>query len=286
MDDSSDMLENHKSFILKQIRAQSEQLCKLREELHDAFRSWIPIRTRTRKQLEELATKLHEHHRNVNISTITGASMGTIGGILSVAGLIAAPFTFGAGIVVSIVGAAIGGAGGLVMSGSKVAEIILEKLGLKEVQEAIEDDCKACNKLQGQLDSLENVISSLAELVKQLQGDKVLLRELEGSGFEFLSQRISYEEIGASTEESRIRCQVLQSSHFRSHNICISGRYCRRCSQKCGYCGNARGTRCWFCNQRRSVAAGYHVTCEIIFGAASWIHICSCTRYLADSWRT
>ena len=201
MDDSSDMLENHKSFILKQIRAQYEQLCKLREELHDAFRSWIPIRTRTRKQLEELATKLHEHHRNVNISTITGASMGTIGGILSVAGLIAAPFTFGAGIVVSIVGAAIGGAGGLVMSGSKVAEIILEKLGLKEVQEAIEDDCKACNKLQEQLDSLENVISSLAELVKQLQGDKVLLRELEGSGFEFLSQRISYEEIGASTEE-------------------------------------------------------------------------------------
>ena len=201
MDDSSDMLENHKSFILKQIRAQNEQLCKLREELHDAFRSWIPIRTRTRKQLEELATKLQEHHRNVNISTITGASMGTIGGILSVAGLIAAPFTFGAGIVVSIVGAAIGGAGGLVMSGSKVAEIILEKLGLKEVQEAIEDDCKACNKLQEQLDSLENVISSLAELVKQLQGDKVLLRELEGSGFEFLSQRISYEEIGASIKE-------------------------------------------------------------------------------------
>ena len=201
MDDSSDMLENHKSFILKQIRAQNEQLCKLREELHDAFRSWIPIRTRTRKQLEELATKLHEHHRNVNISTITGASMGTIGGILSVAGLIAAPFTFGAGIVVSIVGAAIGGAGGLVMSGSKVAEIILEKLGLKEVQEAIEDDCKACNKLQEQLDSLENVISSLAELVKQLQGDKVLLRELEGSGFEFLSQRISYEDIGASIKE-------------------------------------------------------------------------------------
>ena len=44
--------------------------------------------------------------------------MGTIGGILSVAGLIAAPFTFGAGIVVSLVGAGIGGAGGLVMSGS------------------------------------------------------------------------------------------------------------------------------------------------------------------------
>ncbi|CAH3119443.1 unnamed protein product [Porites lobata] len=122
-------------------------------------------------------------------------------GILRVAGLIAAPFTFGAGIVVSIVGAGIGGAGGLVMSCSKVAEIILEKLGLKEVQETIEDDRKACSELQKQLDPLENFISSLAEFLKPLHDDAVLLRELEGSGFEFLSQRISYEEIGASTEE-------------------------------------------------------------------------------------
>ena len=111
-EDSSDVLENNESIIVNQITAQFEQLRKLREELHDAFLSWIPIRTRTKEQLKELATNLHEHHRNVNISTITGASMGTIGGILSVAGLIAAPFTFGAGIVVSLVGAGIGGAGG------------------------------------------------------------------------------------------------------------------------------------------------------------------------------
>ncbi|CAH3172214.1 unnamed protein product [Porites evermanni] len=120
-------------------------------------------------------------------------------GILRVAGLIAAPFTFWAGIVVSIV--VIGGAGGMVMSGSKVVEIILESLGLKEVQAAIEDDREACSELQKQLDSLKNFISSLAEFLKPLHDDAVLLRELEGSGVEFLSQRISYEEIGASTEE-------------------------------------------------------------------------------------
>ena len=127
--------------------------------------------------------------------------MGTIAGILSAAGLIAAPFTFGAGIVVSLAGAGIGGEGGLVMCGSKVVEIILEKLALKEVQAVIEDDREACSGLQKQLDSLENFISSLAELLKPLHDKAVLLRELEGSGFEFLSQRISYEEIGASTEE-------------------------------------------------------------------------------------
>ena len=127
--------------------------------------------------------------------------MGTIGGILSVAGLIAAPFTFGFGIVVSLVGVGIGGTGGLVLSGSKVLDIILEKLGLKKVQRAIEDDREACSELQKQLDALENFISSLAKFLKPLHDDAVLLRELEGSGFEFLSQGISYEEIGASTEE-------------------------------------------------------------------------------------
>ena len=174
---------------MNQITEQFEQLRRLREELQNTFLRWIPIRTRTKEQLDELATNLHEHHKNVNISTATGASMGTLGGILSVAGLVAlfaAPFTFGAaaaaGIVVSLVGAGIGGAGGLVMSGSKVAEIILEKSGLKDVQAAIEEDHEACRELQQKLDSMENFIFQLVQFPKPLDNNAMLRRELEGSG--------------------------------------------------------------------------------------------------------
>lgn len=174
------------SFIVKQITEKFENLRQLRIELNKAFIRWIPKRKITKKQLEELASTLHEHHRNVNITTITGAGMGTVGGVLSIAGLIAAPFTFGAGIVVSLIGAGIGGAGGLVMSGSKVVEIILTKLGLKDVQLAIDEDREACENLQQQLDSLESFISELAGFLKPLHDDAVLMRELEGSGFEFL----------------------------------------------------------------------------------------------------
>ena len=42
-------------------------------------------------------------------------------------------------------------------------------------------------KLRKQLDSLENFISSLAEFLKPLHDDAVLLREFEGSGFELVS---------------------------------------------------------------------------------------------------
>ena len=142
------------------------------------------------EQLEELATKLHEYHRNVNISTATGASMGTVGGILSIAGLITAPFTFGAGLIVTLVGAGIGGAGGLVMAGTKIAEVIVSKAGVNAVQQAIGEDTDACIALQQQLDELESFISDLVVFLRPLLDDALMrdrvMRELEGSGFQFL----------------------------------------------------------------------------------------------------
>ncbi|XP_068762403.1 apolipoprotein L3-like [Montipora capricornis] len=204
-DNRDDVAATKDSLIVNQTREGFEELHRLRMKLIYAFVQWIPIRQRTIKRLEELATKLHEHHRNVNIATVTGTSMCTVGSILSAAGLITAPFTFGAGIIVSLVGAGIGGTGGLAMSGSKVVEKILEKLRLKDVQLAIDEDHTACVELEQQLDSLKDFISQLAELLNSLKtplpDDALLLRELEGNGFQFLRARIFSNVIGSSTKE-------------------------------------------------------------------------------------
>jgi len=177
--------------IVNQFTDKFDKISQLREELNDAFVEWIPKRRRTKEQLEELAAKLHEHHRNVNITTITGAGLGTVGGILSIAGLLAAFFTFGAGIIVSLIGAGIGGAGGLVMTGSKAVEMILTKLGVKDVQLAIDEDRDACRNLQQQLDALESLITDLVECLAHHRDDPVLMRELQRSGFEFLDRQFS-----------------------------------------------------------------------------------------------
>ena len=197
------MPDHQESFIVNQITEKFDNLCQLREELKEALVEWISKRGHTREKLEELASKLHEHHRNVNISTITGASMGTVGGILSIAGLIAAPFTFGAGIIVSLIGAGIGGAGALVLSGSKAVEIILTKLGLKEVLLAIDEDRDACTNLQQRLDSLESFISELAGsgFLKPVQDDAVLMRELEARGFGFLHRLFSEDHMTSTGEK-------------------------------------------------------------------------------------
>ena len=146
------------------------------------------------EQLKELETKLHEHHGNVNISTIRGASMGAS----AVARWIPAAFIRGAAVATRVA-AGIVTAGGLVMSGSKVVEI-MEKLGLEDVQAAIKEDHEACTKLQQQLDCLEDFISKLAQILKPLDDDAILLRELEGTGFDFLRERIMSVDIGSPTE--------------------------------------------------------------------------------------
>ena len=201
-DDRGDLLgENHDSFIVSQITEQFGQLRRLSVDLQNAFLRWISIRSRTMQQLEELATKLH---KITNIAAAAGATMGSVGGILSVAGLIATPLTLGVvgsiAATMMVAGASIGGAGAFVLSGSPVVEALLLKLGLKDVQAAIEKDREACTELQQQLDSLENFVHGVAEFLKPLPADPMLLRPLEGSGFEFLRERIAFEDVGSSTE--------------------------------------------------------------------------------------
>ena len=168
-----------------QVKTKVLELDQLKEDLFENFRQWRPTRKRTREKLEELASKLQEQHIRGSKSTIVGASAGTVGGILAIAGLITAPFTFGAGFVVSLFGAGIGVVGGLVMSVSKVVEVTLAKLGLKEVQRAIDEDEEASGRLRERLVGLEKFISDL--------------REIESNGVEFLRSR-ARREFPTSTE--------------------------------------------------------------------------------------
>ena len=160
------------------------------------------MRACTKALLEELASKLHEHHRNVNIAHFSGRAAAIVGGILVIAGIIAVPFTLGMGAILSVLGAVTGDAGAFVMVESNLVEII-EKLGLQEVQAAIEEDRNTCKKLQQQLDFLGDFISEMAMDLRSMYeygviDDGILLKELEGSGFQFLRRRI-FEGIGSST---------------------------------------------------------------------------------------
>lgn len=129
-------------------------LDRLRKELLDAFRHWLPVRRNTKGKLEELARNLPSLLRKPDVSF--AAKVGFALGVL------AAPFTSWA----SLMGAAAeGGSGAAIGAGMSYLSVEdEEKLGLARVQAAIDEDLVACARLKVQLDIIDKTFTSSTEI--------------------------------------------------------------------------------------------------------------------------
>ncbi|XP_055487162.1 apolipoprotein L3-like [Leucoraja erinacea] len=63
------------------------------------------------RELQEIANSIDRYHKGATIANVTGSNAGAVGGVLTFAGIIAAPFTAGGSLILTAVGASIGGAG-------------------------------------------------------------------------------------------------------------------------------------------------------------------------------
>ena len=128
----------------------NQTLDRLRKELHEAFRRWIPIRRHTKEELESLKRNLMlRKPKRVATWTAVGAGLG---------GILAAPLTFGASLAVTTAAAGIGAALGARTSNLTIEEE--QKYRLSQVQMAIDSDRRACAELQQLLDSLNRAFTS------------------------------------------------------------------------------------------------------------------------------
>ncbi|CAH3160661.1 unnamed protein product, partial [Porites lobata] len=119
-----------------------------RKELREAFLHWIQVRRHTKEELKHLERKLELAKRSITTETVIGAAVGgavgsaavvvTSVGAAAVGAAIAAPFTFGASLMLPAAGA---GIGALIASYRGTEE--QKKFRLSEVQVAIEKDRKA-----------------------------------------------------------------------------------------------------------------------------------------------
>ena len=128
-------------------------LDRLRTELHDAFRLWLPVRRNTKEKLEEFARNLPSLLRKPDISTTLAASAAS-----AVVGGLAAPFTFGASLMAAAAGAGLGAliGGSTWYRSAEEGKILM----IVSVQRAIDTDHRACVELQEQLDSLKETFTS------------------------------------------------------------------------------------------------------------------------------
>jgi len=106
------------------------------------YGGWRDKRALTMHTLLSLADDLEHHRLNVNISVVTGSSVGATGGILAIVGLALAPETFGVSLILTAVGTAASVAGGVTSLGSNIADCVIAKKRMKLAQEAIDEDVK------------------------------------------------------------------------------------------------------------------------------------------------
>ncbi len=151
-----------------------QELIVLSAELRMAYTIWNPIRKKIITQLRLKEEELIRTTKNVRIARGVGAGVGIIGGAVAIGGFIMAPFTLGGSLLVSGIGAGIGAAGGLTSIGATVAEKVIEKSELKEVNNLLTIHDQLCKEMQSLYKLLEDEARRLAHDNPRLSSDDVM----------------------------------------------------------------------------------------------------------------
>ena len=133
----------------------------------DEFEQSALISLRTMK---ECAEQLDKVASDTGIATTVGGAAGITGGILGLAGLIAAPFTFGLSLGLTIGGAAVGVAGGAATLTGSLVNQSWEHSENKEFQEEVASLRMGVLRLQGFMHLYNNMMVELKEFLETEQG--------------------------------------------------------------------------------------------------------------------
>ncbi|XP_036934128.1 calcium/calmodulin-dependent protein kinase type 1D-like [Acanthopagrus latus] len=90
-------------------------------------------------KLTSVADSLERVHQGATIGSLTGGVIGAMGGITSIVGLVLAPFTLGASLVVTGVGVGVGVAGGLTAGASNITNMVNQSSDRKTVGSIIKE---------------------------------------------------------------------------------------------------------------------------------------------------
>ncbi|XP_061581219.1 serine/threonine-protein kinase 4-like [Cololabis saira] len=91
------------------------------------------------KALRDLADGLERVHEGTTIGSLAGGVIGAAGGITSIVGLILAPFTLGASLIVTGVGVGVGALGGLTAGVSNITNMVNQSTDRKAVHSIIKE---------------------------------------------------------------------------------------------------------------------------------------------------
>ncbi|KAI4881530.1 hypothetical protein NFI96_008385, partial [Prochilodus magdalenae] len=89
------------------------------------------------RKLNTITHDLETTHRNATIGSLSGGVIGAAGGITSIVGLVLAPFTLGASLIVTGVGVGVAVAGGVTGAASNITNMVRQKTFREEIDEIL-----------------------------------------------------------------------------------------------------------------------------------------------------
>ena len=139
-----------------------------------ALKIWIPLREQTIADVEIVTKDLIKHHRNVNVSRITGSAASIGGSIVAIVGFALTPVTLGVSLGLSIAGIGVAVAGGATAVGASIADTVIERHNIKGIQKKLDDDLERLKDLNSMALKLNNIVNETTRQSSDLKKKEVL----------------------------------------------------------------------------------------------------------------
>ena len=162
--------ENHLylSYEIKlKLKSKAESCNTYIEQLKSTLKSLRSKIPSTITQIESIQEDIDFHHDNVNKATVAGATAGIVGGGMMIAGLIAAPFTFGVSLGLTATGAVVGAAGGMTSAGAKVVDHMQSSSNNETVRKLLKTVESLCKRAQEQHSKIEQCCSEIGSILAE-----------------------------------------------------------------------------------------------------------------------
>ncbi|XP_036933749.1 peripheral plasma membrane protein CASK-like isoform X2 [Acanthopagrus latus] len=111
--------------------------------------------------LRKVADGLERVHQGTTIGSLAGGVIGAAGGITSIVGLILAPFTLGASLIVTGVGVGVGVAGGLTAGASNITNMVNQSSDRKAVRSIIKEFEERINAIVTWLQEITIILEAI-----------------------------------------------------------------------------------------------------------------------------
>lgn len=133
------------------------------------FKRWAPERQKVLDDLKTFRDEIQRQARIHSIGSITYSSVGLVGGGLTIAGIIAAPFTFGASLGLTIAGVATGVTSGVAGLTHGLVKIGIVKSQCTNAKTSLENHDAACRKMKALIILLKEDIETIEANIKEIQ---------------------------------------------------------------------------------------------------------------------